>query len=90
MRKYIENYCVENEIDDVLFIDGHDNAIIGLSSCFHSTKVAYSFKKIIDNLQKDMTYEEALEFFSFNIQGAYLGDGTPIIMHDDIDWEFYE
>lgn len=90
MRNYIENYCVENELDNVMFMDGHDNAILGLSSCFHSIKVVYSYKKIIKNLCKYMTYDEAVEYYSYNIQGAYVGEGTPIIMQDDIDWKFYE
>jgi len=90
MRQMIENYCVEHGLEDVLFLDGHDNAIMGLSSCFYHTKVVYSYKKIIKNLEKDMTYDEATEFFQFNIEGAYVGDGTPMIMRDEIEWEFYE
>ena len=26
----------------------------------------------------EMTYEEAMEFFDFNIQGAWMGEFTPI------------
>ena len=49
MKDLINNYCDEHELDNVLFIDGHDNAIMGLSTCFNSVKVVYSYKKIIGN-----------------------------------------
>lgn len=90
MKDLINNYCDEHELDNVLFIDGHDNAIMGLSTCFNSVKVVYSYKKIIGNLTKDMNHEDAEEFFEYNIRGAYLGDGTPIIMQDNIDWNNYK
>ena len=89
MRKMIDNYCEENGIEGALLLDGHDNAIMGISTCFNSIKIVYSYSKIIANLEKDMNHEEAEEFFEFNIRGAYLGDGTPIIMQDDIDWNEY-
>jgi len=37
-----------------------------------------------------MNHEDAEEFFEYNIRGAYLGDGTPIIMQDNIDWDNYK
>lgn len=30
----------------------------------------------------EMTEEEAIEFYEFNIQGAYMGDKTPILITD--------
>ena len=87
MRKLIERYCEDNGIEDILFMDGMDKAIMGLSSCFHHAKVVYSYNKIIKILQKSMSYDEAVEYFHFNIEGAYVGDGTPIIMRDDICWK---
>ncbi len=29
-----------------------------------------------------MTDEEAIEFFEFNIKGAYMGEGTPLYYDD--------
>ncbi len=89
MRKMIERYCEENGIEDVLFFDGQDTAIMGLSTCFQYTKVIYSYKKMLKNLEKHMTFEEAVEFFEFNVRGSYVGDNTPVIMQDDIDWSEY-
>ena len=77
MRNLIDNYCEEHGLDDVLLFDGFDSAILGISSCFSSVKVVYSYKKIINILEKDMTHEEAVEYFEFNIAGAYVGEFTP-------------
>lgn len=55
--------------------DGFDDAIIGVSS---DIRVVYSLDKIIEILQKDMSEEEAVEFFYFNIESAYVGDKTPL------------
>jgi hypothetical protein len=35
-------------------------------------------------MQRDgMTHEEAIEFFDFNIAGAYVGEYTPIYMYEE-------
>jgi hypothetical protein len=33
---------------------------------------------MIEKLCNDMTPEEAQEFFEFNIEGAYMGERTPV------------
>ena len=64
----------------LLKIDGHDNAIVGLVDMFDGTCIAYDQEKILENLtERDgMTMEEAVEYFDFNIAGAYMGRGTPV------------
>ena len=49
--------------------------------------VAYSVSKILDiMIERDgMTYEEALEFYEFNISGAWMGDYTPIYITTNED-----
>lgn len=37
----------------------------------------YSATKIIDKLAEEMDYEDAEDFFAFNITGSYLGELTP-------------
>lgn len=81
MRETIESFCSANDIN-CLFADGFDDAIIGLGSCFNSYKVVYDKKKVIDILCKDMNYEEAIEYFEFNIVGSYVGDETPVFLED--------
>jgi hypothetical protein len=33
-------------------------------------------------MSEGMTEEEALEWISFNVEGAYVGDATPVIFWD--------
>ena len=43
-------------------------------------RAVYSEEKVLDVLVKrdGMSYEEAMEFFAFNIRGAYMGEQTPM------------
>lgn len=69
--------------DEFLKADGFDDAIIGVDET--SMRLIYSVKKCIEILAKDMTAEEAYEYFHFNVSGAYVGDKTPIWCSDDFD-----
>lgn len=89
MRNQIETLC-EDYGCSVLFMDGFDDAILGVGTKFHHLSVIYSKKKILDILTKDMDYEEAIEYFEFNIAGAYVGENTPIILDDTIDYDVVE
>ena len=61
-----------------LLADGFDDAIIGIVDSFSDNPVVlYDKDKCIDILCKDMSREEAIEYFNFNIMGAYMGDNTP-------------
>jgi hypothetical protein len=78
INKIIETY------DDVSFMkaDGFDEAIIGVDE--KDMRLIYSVSKCIDILKKDgMNYEEAREFFDFNVSGSYVGEKTPIWCYDD-------
>lgn len=68
---------------EMLFLDGHDNAILGVDQ--NNYRIAYSVAKILKNLvDEGMTYEEALEYYDFNIACAYVGDQTPIFIDDTL------
>lgn len=71
-----QNYYDES----FLLADGFDDAIIGVDE--KEMRLIYSVSKCIDILKKDMTEEEALEFFDFNVAGAYMGEKTPIWCFD--------
>ena len=61
-----------------LLADGFDDAIIGIVDSFSDNPVVlYDKDKCIDILCKDMSREEAIEYFNFNVMGAYMGDNTP-------------
>jgi hypothetical protein len=76
LKEIIELYPEES----FLKIDGHDNAIIGVDET--TMKLCYSMKKIIHNLTEDMSEEEAIEFYDYNIAGAYMGEKTPTLVND--------
>lgn len=58
--------------------DGFDDAIIGV--CRGSILV-YDKEKVIEALEKQgMSNDEAWEFFEYNIEGAYVGEQTPIFV----------
>lgn len=77
MKNKITNFCEENEIE-ILFLEGFDEAIMCLIKSFGCDyKVLYDTNKIISILSESMTEEEAIEYFEFNIIGAYMGKNTP-------------
>jgi len=78
-----------DENPDALTADGLDDAFIGFARrCGQPTLAAYSTKKILDILmtRDGMTYEEANEYFDFNIGGGWVGPGTPIWIDDLEGW----
>ena len=68
---------------ETMFIDGCDQAIIGLACrCGQPPIVVYDHDKLVEKFMTDgMTDEEALEWISFNIESAWHGKGTPAVMH---------
>ena len=71
---------VESYDSEMLIADGFDDAIIGVSERFgRSPVIAYDKDKCIQVLmdRDGMDYEDAIEFFNFNVIGAWVGEGTP-------------
>ena len=71
------------EDEECLVADGFDRAVIGIT--FGSeAKTVYSVRKIIDVLvnEEDMSVEDAIEHFEYNIAGSYMGEKTPIYVYD--------
>ena len=63
--------------------DGFDDCIIGVSHRYGEHFIlAYDEEKVIKKLMKrdKMTREDALEFYNFNIIGAWVGKQTPIFI----------
>lgn len=75
----------------MLKIDGYDEAIVGQACIWaNQTRVdvlVYSGEKIVEELmgRDGMSWEEAIEYIEFNIEGAYMGPDTPVVM-----WEYIE
>ena len=68
-----------------IYLVGLDSAIIGVNQreSEESAVLVYSVKKIITNfVTNGMDYDEALEYFYYNVEGAYFGENTPLIVND--------
>ena len=70
--------------DEMLFADGYDDALIGYTD---GGVAVYSIESIIQIMitQEKMTEEDALDHFYYNVSGAYVGEYTPIFVHD-VEW----
>ena len=75
----LESYSDE----DFLIADGFNDAIIGVDES--SMRLIYSVSKCLNILEtvEGMSELEALEYFNFNVSGAYMGEKTPIWCFDN-------
>lgn len=72
---------LREENPDAIILDGYDSAFVGIARrCGQPSVAAYSYSKIIDELRREMSYDEAVEFFEFNIGGAWMGENTPVFI----------
>jgi hypothetical protein len=69
--------CEDQEIQ---LADGYEDAFVGIATQFDRTFAVYDRAKCIDILTKDMSYDEAEEYFQFNVEGAYVGENTPAFL----------
>jgi hypothetical protein len=87
LKQITEHYPDE----EFLSADGFDDALIGVAAIKQTAQfvLVYSRMKCIDILIKrdGMSFEEAEEYFDFNVEGAYMGEKTPIFVDDTI---FYD
>jgi hypothetical protein len=62
--------------DGTIVLEGLNNCVVGLSESFDEpNRLFYSKDKIINTLMlSDMTYDEAVEYYDYNILGGYFGD----------------
>ena len=71
---------------DLLQAEGFDDAIMGVAfdNMNAVPRLVYSITRCLEILMKrdKMSEEEASEYFSFNVQGAYMGEKTPIWVDD--------
>ena len=63
--------------------DGFDDAVIGVEIA-EPMRLIYSVKRVIEILITDdeMSMEDAIEHYEFNIRGSYVGEQTPIWCDD--------
>jgi hypothetical protein len=70
----------------MLKADGFDDCVLGIAEVWDGNervhRIVYDALRMINVLmdRDGMSYEEAVEYFEFNIDGAYYGKKTPIYM----------
>jgi hypothetical protein len=80
----VEQLAMENP--EALLADGFEEAFLGI--CRRSGRealAAYSYEKCILILMErdEMSHTEAVEFFEFNVIGAWLGEGTSVFVQTE-------
>ncbi len=89
--EYVKNLYVgeikNDKITEPVYIkaDGFDDCLVGLGFRFGNRgTLVYDQAKVIDRLIKDsdgrMSEDEALEYYEFNILGAFVGENMPIFV----------
>ena len=79
--EYMNREMVAEANEDMLFADGFDDALVGYIERAGMPSIAcYDKDRCIEILAKDMTHEEAVEYFYFNTAGAYVGENTPCFL----------
>ena len=71
--------------EEIMLMDGFEDAFIGFSKrCGQPTLATYSFIKMMQVLieRDDMDTMEAEEYIMYNCEGAWMGELTPIILHE--------
>jgi|32_taG_2_1085360.scaffolds.fasta_scaffold00163_86 hypothetical protein len=78
----LDNIVDYYQEEEILKADGFDEAVIGVEE--GSMRLIYSVAKCIEILmtRDEMSMEDALEYFSYNVSGAYVGKKTPIWCED--------
>tara|TARA_R110001632_G_scaffold187923_1_gene308371 strand:+ start:814 stop:1056 length:243 start_codon:yes stop_codon:yes gene_type:complete len=77
IEEIIEQYYDE----EILKADGFDDAVIGIEE--NDMRLIYSVSKCLKILELEMSDIDALEYFTFNVSGAYFGKKTPIWCWDN-------
>lgn len=71
---------------DALLADGFETAFLGVTHrCGQPSLATYSVSKCLSVLMErdGMSYEDAVEFFEFNVAGAWCGPMTPCWVYDE-------
>jgi hypothetical protein len=73
------NWILEREYEEVVVIDGFDDAFVG---CTTDSVAVYNVDRCIEIICEDLnlSMEDAIEHFEYNVMGAYLGPKTPLFL----------
>ena len=72
--------AIENSLSDdetILLADGFEQAFIGIARQFNKPFAVYDRQKCIKILCNEMCYQDAIEYFQYNVEDSFVGDNTP-------------
>jgi len=73
--------------EGAVMLDGFDDCVVGVSESFgEEPRLIYSKIQIIKKLKEDMTEDDAVEYYYYNIVGGHFGTQNPIFIQDNLDW----
>jgi hypothetical protein len=78
IRDWLYQYEDAPNIKTILLMDEYEKAFLGVDFKDEHPRAVYSINKIVAILAKEMSEEDAWEYFNFNIAGAFVGPQTPI------------
>ena len=73
--------------------DGYDECVIGTANIWRDQMtvevLVYCADAMLEmmKLNDGMSDEEAYEYFLFNIEGAYIGIDTPVLVYSNPHWK---
>ena len=73
-------------IDGALLADGFEAALVGFGYQFNYPIAVYNRDKCIEILmdRDGMSDIDAIEFFNFNVAGAWVGKSTPVFLESPL------
>lgn len=80
MTRYELMELLQEDYEEVLLADGFEDAFVGIASRCASKDVAvYDLDRAVEVMvsRDGITHEEAMEYISFKVLGAYVGERTP-------------
>lgn len=67
--------------EDILLADGFDDELLGVAQRYDQTIAVYDQEAVVAKLQSQgMTYDEAIDYYGYNIVGSWMGEGTPAFL----------
>lgn len=86
-----DNEATAALMGDLVFkMDGFDDCIIGsVERKGFPDIIGYDARKVVQKLmdRDGMTEDEAVEFYEFNMLGAWVGDTTPCFIDTEVSFE---
>ena len=81
-KQDVQDYCLSFFNESIILADGFELAFLGCGYSFGGSYAIYSLFDCLQILmQRDgMTFDEAEEYFEYNVIGAYVGDRMPVFL----------